>query len=285
MSIVADIFSFKRIENNSILLGKDLNLRLLARIVEINPNTAFAKIEFSLVEEINKDSITKNIENPNYDFMIFSGGVIEFADSSIAFENKSRFNNEFIKFSNHEIIELGKLIQVKYKAEPIDIKIDAQPNGYLFPFDKYTMRINFELINKTGKVKQPTIDIKSDDYKFFVSQSIRNFSYGRRMKEFPNSFIIMFIRPKYVKINFILIALISLSIVIWSYYRILSSKTVTAVEILGLNITILLTFPTLRTILVPSNLEYAPIFDLCATLLWILSLTAIISYFYKYKTQ
>ncbi len=135
ISIVADIFSFRRIENNSILLGKDLNLRLLARIIEINPNTAFAKIEFSLIEEINTDSVFKNVESPNYDFIVFSGGVIEFADSTIAFENKSRFNNEFIKFSNYEMIKLGKLTQMKYKTEPIDIKVDAQPTGYLFPFD------------------------------------------------------------------------------------------------------------------------------------------------------
>lgn len=281
INIIGDILSFNRSNKNSILFSKENDIILLVKIKEINPNTGYANIEFNIIEEFFNDSTSKDTISQNFELIIFSGGVMKFSDNSSAFENNSRYHNDFIKFTNSKTIKIGDYIQKKCSFESINIKIDSSPNGYLFPFDKYIIRINFELKDKSGMLRYPTIDTKLEDNKFFVSNAIRNITYGRQSEEIQNSFILFLFRPSYVTMNFTLIVLISLSIVFWSYYRILSNSIVSAFEILGLNFTILFTFPSLRPILIPSNLEYAPLFDISSTILWILSFVAIITYVIK----
>lgn len=278
---VSDFLNFSSIDENSILHGTDTELRLLARIIEINPNTGYAKIDFSIIEETYSDSTLLKTTPKSFDLMIFSGGAIKLSNNTTLFENESRYHSDFVKLTDSKTINLGNYTQKTYLANPIEIKVHANPKGYLFPFDKYTLRINFELIDKKGKNKYPTIDTKLEDNKFFSSKSIRNFTHGNSSEFLMNSFFLQIYRPNYVAINFSIIILISLCIVFWSYYRILSKTVVSAFEVLGLNITILISFPGLRAILVPSNLEYAPLFDFTSTIIWILSLTAIITYLSK----
>lgn len=152
----------------------------------------------------------------------------------------------------------------------------------MFPFDSYSIRLNFALYNEIHEGIFPTIFVKSEEQQLYSTNAIRNLiSQKGKTTEYPNSILSDFYRHNYVKINFILALILSFGIISWSFYRILSKHNVSGFEIIGLNVSLLISLPSLRESLIPSNLEYAPLYDLPQSLLWILSLLAILTYFIK----
>lgn len=280
---IVDFFSLSR-EKSSLLLGEDGDLNLLCEIAEIDPNSTSAEVTFSLIED--NPSMLKDSTKPrDFDIWVFSGSPLIFGDNQLVYAMESRYHSEFVKLSNATTFEVGGLRVIKYTSAPITIKVDAETKGHLFPFDQYLLRLNFELIDYNGERRYPTINTYSNESRLFVSKSIRNYAGGRKMMELPNSFILMYTRPNYVFVNFVLIVLISLLVISWSFYRIVSKNQVTALEVIGVNITILISFPSLRSILIPNNLDFAPLFDMASTVIWILSLLAILSFFFQDLTK
>jgi len=271
---LTDFLTFKRLPQETILLGKDLNYNLLANIIEINPNKETALIEFSLRENLENNS--KDFENIEYFDLFISEGNISKYEDKMYFETQSRRHTDFIRL---QYVYPTIIRQRQYSAVPVEVKISSKPKGYLFPFDEYLIRLNFVLICSKEEQKFPTIEVISEEQRLFASSAINNFFSNREGGSYPNSFLCIFYRPKYVLVNFILALLLSICIILWSYYRILFKSDVTGFEIIGLNVSLLISFPTLRETLVPSNLEYAPLYDLSMSFLWILSLLSILTYF------
>lgn len=278
MHYIIDFASLRRLPAETILLGKDSKFNLYSKIIEINPNTGNALIEFTLQEDMRSN---EDIPNDSLDYfnLYISEGDVLWSGQSVAFLNQSSYNREFVRLQCTE----PPIAMIKiYRANPVEIKITSTAGGYMFPFDSYSIRLNFALYNEIHEGIFPTIFVKSEEQQLYSTNAIRNLiSQKGKTTEYPNSILSDFYRHNYVKINFILALILSFGIISWSFYRILSKHNVSGFEIIGLNVSLLISLPSLRESLIPSNLEYAPLYDLPQSLLWILSLLAILTYFIK----
>lgn len=94
----------------------------------------------------------------------------------------------------------------------------------------------------------------------------------------PNSFTVALDRPMYQKIFLGLSVLMALGCVVWAIYKITytSLNAMESFSLLAFNFTVLVAVPGLRAILVPSNLQFAPLFDLFIVVIWTMGLLALI---------
>ncbi len=267
--------------------GKDTELTLAVNITEINPNSGIAKVNFQLFKEFNfKNSDTLNKQEykikktdsvTTFSLLMFNHAAIYNGDDDQTIlpilKQNYRKASMFLEFNNFNTKENHINRYNEYDEKSIDLSFYSQLRGYFFPFDKYFSSVSFQLIGDDKLNYYPNIEIINNDNKFIMS-FIKD-------KEKSNGFIIHLYRPTYVLINFILISLIALLIVSWSFYRIVFSRYVSPLEIIALNITLILSFPTLRPILVPDNINFSVLYDLFALLIWILSIIILITYFNK----
>ena len=99
-------------------------------------------------------------------------------------------------------------------------------------------------------------------------------SHGTKAVAVPNSLTVTLERPMYEKIFLGLSLLMGLGCVLWALYKI-TYTSVTAMESLSLlafDFTVLVAVPALRGVFVPSNLQFAPLFDFFVVLIWTVGL-------------
>jgi len=267
--------------------GKDAELTLLVNISEINPSSGIAKARFQLFKESNfknfdtlmkgEHKYKKSDSVKSFSLLMFNYGAIYNGDEQQTImhipQKDYRKTSMFLEFDKFNTRENHINQYNEYIEKSIDLSFYSQLRGYFFPFDKYFSSLGVQLIGDDLINYYPNIEIINNDNRFIMS-------FIKDKKE-SNGFIVHLFRPTYVLINFILISLIALLIVVWSFYRIVFSKYVSPLEIIALNITLILSFPTLRPILVPVNINFSILYDLFALLIWILSIIILITYFNK----
>ena len=154
----------------------------------------------------------------------------------------------------------------------------SEAPGYLYPFDHYVIEFSFAVIDKSQKTLYPKLWCELEDPRFVNAAPRQLMSHGDKAVAVPNSLAVVLDRPMYQKIFLGLSMLMGLGCVVWSLYKI-TYTSITAMESLSLlafDLTVLLAVPALRGVFVPSNLQFAPLFDFFVVLIWTAGLLTLV---------
>lgn len=278
--LILDLWTITN-ERTGSLYDDNSKIDLFVDINEINPNDNTGTVDLKL--RTRDESDTSNIPN-EFNLYISSSGVMVLGDGTAIVVNESSFHSIDVKFDEPEIFIRDTLIDKYFEAkETIEIALSGKETINIFPFDSYTIRLYFSLTDKTGKKYFPNIFTRFSDNRLVASDPIREFSYGRKRVPIRSSLMIYCARPQYQIIFFIAVIIMAFSVTIWTNLRVASKKEVniSPFEILGLNISLILTFPDLKGLIVPDNVGLAPLFDISALIIWLLSIIAIFTYLLK----
>ena len=155
-----------------------------------------------------------------------------------------------------------------------EIKVDQRVQGYYCPFDRYVLEFSFALTDQSNKTLHPKVWCELEDPHFVNVAPTALMSRGEKAVAIANSLSVVLERPRYVKIFLGLSLLMGLGCVLWALYKI-TYTSITAMESLSLlafDFTVLLAVPALRGVFVPSNLQFAPLFDFFVVLIWTVGL-------------
>jgi hypothetical protein len=172
----------------------------------------------------------------------------------------------------------GETKRATYKQLGTDIKIDQRRQGYFYPFDRYIIEFTFAVIDDNQQTLHPKLWFEIEDARFVHAPPQPLYTHGEKVIAVPNSLKVILDRPTYQMIFLGLSMLMGLGCVIWSLYKI-TYTTVDAMESLSLlafDFTVLLAVPSLRGVFVPSNLQFAPLFDFFVVLIWTVGLLALV---------
>lgn len=254
---------------------------LVVIVQEVNPNTGVIKFDIKFVTDdpkfLSDDTATSKIE------VILDSGSVLLSDNKLLREYESILHRVHMYLDTPEIFGGTNLKQAIYEKNGLTVKIGQERRGFLYPFDKYFLQFNFILLDNEAKPIRTLVSFQSNDPHFLHTRPVANLTYGQGVALVPDSLAIFFERPTHQKILFIASILLALIITLWSLLRV-SSATLNlteTVEILALNITVILAVPDLRGLLVPTNLQFAPLFDFSVVTIWVLSLLTLAIYVFK----
>lgn len=211
---------------------------------------------------------------PSLDIMIYSGGIMSFSDGSVSPELTTAAHRVQLRLESPIVHRDDDAQLAVYAKSGIKIAVERAHPGYYYPFDDYFLRLNFYVVSESGESQTAVVKFQLDDPRFLHSRPTANRTHGRSLKKVPNSLLVEVRRPSYQKIFLSISLALCAIIVLWCFVRIcfFPLRTAEWFEILGVNFAILLAVPDLRGLLVPSNLQVAPIFDFSVIVVWSLSL-------------
>jgi hypothetical protein len=221
--------------------------------------------------------VTDDLDNSKVELWIASGGVTLKGDK-LVYETDTELHRVPIVMNSPTIFVWGKTKRVTYKRENTEIKIDQRTAGYFCPFDRYVVEFSFALTDESQTTLHPKLWCELEDPHFVNGVAKPLMSQGERAVAIPNSLNVVLDRPMYEKIFLGLSLLMGLGCVLWALYKI-TYTSITATESLSLlafDFTVLVAVPALRGVFVPSNLQFAPLFDFFVVLIWTAGLLTLI---------
>ena len=233
---------------------------LIVNIKNINPNNGMATLDVTYV--------TENLDSDKVELWIASGGVT-LKNGNLLYEKNTELHRVPIVMDSPTVFIWGDTKRATYK-QTTEIKIDQRTQGYYCPFDRYVIEFSFALTGESQKTLHPMLWCELEDSHFVNAAPTALMSHGEKAVAIPNSLTVVLERPMYEKIFLGLSLLMGLGCVLWALYKI-TYTSITAMESLSLlafDFTVLVAVPALRGVFVPSNLQFAPLFDFFVVLIW-----------------
>jgi hypothetical protein len=242
---------------------------LIVNIKNINPNNGIATLDVTYV--------TDDLDKGNIELWIASGGVTH-VDGQLTYDVDTEMHRVPIVMDSPSIFVWGQTRRATYKEHDVDIKIDNRTPGYLYPFDHYDVEFSLAVIDKAQNTLYPTLWFELEDPRYVNETPHELVSHGHRSVIIPNSIAVVLDRPMYQRIFLGLSMLVGLGCVVWSLYKITYTEVdgMEALSLLAFDMTVLLAVPALRGVFVPSNLQFAPLFDFFVVLIWTAGLLALV---------
>ncbi len=244
--------------------ASDHDGHLIVDVKNINPNNGIATLDVTYV--------TDNLDNAKVELWIASGGVTH-KQGKLHYEMNTELSRVPIVMDSPTIFVWGDTKRATFKQSS-QVKIDRRTQGYFCPFDRYVIEFSFALSDKSEKILHPKLWCELEDPHFVNAHPTPLKSHGEKAVTVPNSLTVTLDRPMYEKIFLGLSLLMGLGCVLWALYKI-TYTSITAMESLSLlafDFTVLMAVPALRGVFVPSNLQYAPLFDFFVVLIWTVGL-------------
>ncbi len=238
--------------------GHDGNL--IVNVKNVNPNNGMATLDVTYE--------TENLDSDKVELWIASGGVT-LDNGSLIYEKNTELHRVPIVMDTPTVFVWADTKRATYK-QSTEIKIDKRTQGYYCPFDRYVIEFSFALTGKSQQALHPTLWCELEDPHFVNVAPQPLMSRGEKVVAVPNSLTVVLERPMYEKIFLGLSLLMGLGCVLWALYKI-TYTSITAMESLSLlafDFTVLVAVPALRGVFVPSNLQFAPLFDFFVVLIW-----------------
>ena len=238
--------------------GRDGNL--IVNVKNINPNNGIATLDLTYV--------TENVDIGKIELWIASGGVTH-KNGKLIYETDTELSRVPIVMDSPSVFVWGESQRATYQQKA-EIKIDQKIQGYFCPFDRYVIEFSFAITDKSRQPLHPKLWCELEDPHFVNAPPTPLLTHGERSVAVANSMAVVLDRPTYVKIFLGLSLLMGLGCVLWALYKI-TYTSITAMESLSLlafDFTVLVAVPALRGVFVPSNLQFAPLFDFFVVLIW-----------------
>jgi hypothetical protein len=255
------------VESESTVGSHDGNL--MVNVKSINPNNGMATLDVTYV--------TENLDHEQVELWIASGGVTH-QDGKLVYDTHTDLHRVPIVMGMPTIFVLGDTRRATYKQQNAEIKIDKRTQGYFCPFDRYVIEFSFVLTDEAETTLHPKLWCEFEDAHFVNAAPRPLLSHGEQAIAIPNSLTVVLERPMYGKIFLGLSLLMGLGCVLWALYKI-TYTPITAMEsfsLLAFDFTVLMAVPALRGVFVPSNLQFAPLFDFFVVLIWTAGLLTLI---------
>ena len=242
---------------------------LIVNIKNINPNNGVATLDVTYV--------TDDIDKGKVELWIASGGVT-IKENKLTYDVDTELHRVPVVMDSPTVFVWGETKRATYKQLNTDIKIDQRSQGYFYPFDRYVIQFSFAVIDKSQKTLNPTLWFELEDPRYVHAAPLPLVSHGEKSVVVPNSLTITLVRPTYQKSFLALSMLMGLGCVVWSLYKITytSVDAMESLSLLAFDFTVLLAVPALRGVFVPSNLQFAPLFDFFVVLIWTVGLLALV---------
>ncbi len=242
---------------------------LILNIKSINPNTGVATLDVTYV--------TDDLEDGKVEMWIASGGVT-LNDGKVFYDADTELHRVPIVMDSPTVFVWGQTKRATYQQQNTEIKIDQRTQGYYCPFDRYVIEFSFAMTDKSQRVLHPKLWCELEDPHFVNAAPRPLMSRGTQSVAVPNSLTVVLDRPIYEKIFLGLSLLMGLGCVLWTLCKV-TYTSITAMEslsLLGFNFTVLVSVPTLRGVFVPSNVQFAPLFDFFVVLIWMAGLLTLV---------
>jgi hypothetical protein len=247
----------------------DRDGNLIVNIKNINPNNGIATLDVTYV--------THDVSKDDVELWIASGGV-SLVNGKLTYDEDTELRRLPVVMDSPTVFIWGETKRATYKELNADIKIDQRSPGYLYPFDRYDIEFSFAVIDKSQKTLHPKLWFELEDPRFVHAAPRQLVTHGEKSVAVPTSLAVVLDRPMYQMIFLGLSMLMGLVCVVWSLYKI----TYTAIDgmeslsLLAFDLTVLLAVPALRGVFVPSNIQFAPLFDFLIVLIWTVGLMALV---------
>jgi len=242
---------------------------LIVNIKSINPNNGVATLDVTYV--------TNDLDKGKVELWIASGGV-KLSESTLIYKANTELHRVPVVMESPTVFIWGATKRATYRQQNANIKIDQRVQGYFYPFDRYVIEFSFAVTDKSQKTLSPKLWCELEDPHFVNSAPRPLLSHGEKAVPIPNSLMVVLDRPMYQKVFLGLSALMVLGCVVWALYKI-TYTSISAMEsfsLLAFDFTVLMAVPALRNVLVPLNLQFAPLFDFLIVLIWTAGLLALI---------
>jgi hypothetical protein len=256
-----------RVEQHPATVTHDGNL--IVNVKNVNPNNGVATLDVTYVSE--------DLDKGTIELWIASGGAT-YVNGRLAYDVDTEMHRVPIVMDSPSVFVWGATKRATYKQADVDIKIDKRTPGYLYPFDRYEVEFSFAVIDKNQQTIYPTLWFELEDPRYVNLPPKQLVTHGQMAMIVPNSMAVVLDRPMYQMIFLGLTMLVGLGCVIWSLYKITYTTvdTMEALSLLAFDMTVLLAVPGLRGVFVPSNLQFAPLFDFFVVLIWTAGLRALV---------
>jgi hypothetical protein len=242
---------------------------LIVNVKSINPNNGMATLDVTYV--------TEKLDSNKVEMWITSGGVT-LRNGRLMYEKNTDLHRVPVVMDSPTVFVLGTTKRATFKLQNAEIKIDQRTQGYFCPFDRYVIELSFILTDQSQKTLHPKLWCEFEDSHFVNAAPRPLLSHGEKAVAIPNSFTVVLNRPIYEKIFLGLSLLMGLGCVLWALYKI-TYTSITAMEsfsLLAFDFSVLMAVPALRDVFVPSNLQFAPLFDFFVVLIWTAGLLSLI---------
>lgn len=242
---------------------------LIVNIKTINPNNGVATVDVTYV--------TDDLDDGKVELWMASGGAT-LKEGKVVYETDTELHRVPIVMDSPSVFVWGETKRATYKEQNTEIKIDQRTQGYYCPFDRYVIEFSFAVTDESQKTLHPKLWCELEDPHFVNAAPKPLMSRGEKAVAIPNSLTVVLDRPIYQKIFLGLSLLMGLGCVLWTLYRITYSP-ITAMESLSLlafDFTVLVAVTALRGVFVPSNVQFAPLFDFFVVLIWTTGLLTLI---------
>jgi hypothetical protein len=242
---------------------------LIISVKNINPNNGVATLDVTYV--------TDDLEKGKVEAWIASGsGTL--SEGSLVYEANTELHRVPIVMDAPTVFVWGEAKRATYKQQNINIKIDQRVQGYFYPFDRYVVEFSFAVTDKSQTTLCPKLWCELEDPHFVNAAPRSLMSRGDKAVLIPNSLMVVLDRPMYQKTFLGLSALMVLGCVVWALYKITYTpiSAMESLSLLAFEFTVLMAVPALRGVLVPPNLQFAPLFDFFIVLIWTVGLLALI---------
>jgi hypothetical protein len=242
---------------------------LIVNIKTINPNNGVATLDMTYV--------TDDLDDGKVELWMASGGAT-LKEGKVVYETDTELHRVPIVMDSPTVFVWGDTRRATYKEQNTEIKIDQRTQGYYCPFDRYVIEFSFALTDESQKTLHPKVWCELEDPHFVNAAPRPLMSRGETGVTIPNSLTVVLDRPMYQKIFLGLSLLMGLGCVLWTLYRI-TYGSITATESLSLlafDFTVLVAVTALRGVFVPSNVQFAPLFDFFVVLIWTTGLLTLI---------
>jgi hypothetical protein len=258
-------------EENFVLVQKNCSENghsdnLIFNIKNINPNNGIATIDLTyLTDDINQGTVE----------LWIASGSITLNKTEQPYDVNAEFRRVPVVMNSPTIFEWGNAKRATYKYHDAEIKIEKRCQGYFYPFDWYAIEFSYSVIDKNQNTHRPSLWCELGDPRFVNNHPKPLSTSG--VVNIPNSLSVVLERPIYQKLFLGISMLVGFGCVVWSICKI-TYAPVDAMESLALlafDLTVLLAVPSLRGVFVPSNLQFAPLFDFFVVLIWTVGLMAL----------
>lgn len=242
---------------------------LIVNVKDINPNNGIATLDITYV--------TENLASEQVELWIVSGKVA-LDHGQPAYEHDAELHRLPVVMQSPTVFVLGDTRRATYKHEHAQIKIEQRIVGYFCPFDRYRIELSFVLTDQSKQILRPKLWCELEDPHFINAAPTPLASRNEPQAAVPTSFSVILDRPMYSKIFLALSLLMGLGCVLWTLYKV-AYMPITAMEsftLLAFDFTVLIAVPALRGVFVPSNLQFAPLFDVFVILIWMAGLLTLI---------
>jgi hypothetical protein len=263
---------------------KDSANQLILTVREINPNDATATLDVKLITDAPADEKDHQIET------WINNGSYSRLGKTYSISVASELNRTSTILKGAQQLKIGDGKRAIYTQDGLKLKATIRRPGYLFPFDSYYLSLIPIMTDQTsGDHVGAIVGIDMADPRFIHSYPLPVPLLSRFGVEdtVPETVIVSFERPYYAKVSVILPLVVSIASIGLTFYRVVFTnlKMIDSIQIFTFTFTILVALPSLRNLIIPSNLVFTPCFDFPVVAIWTVSLFTLLVSIYRQHIQ